>query len=301
MDLSMKESDAELRIKEQFKQIFTNPSKYPRFESNDDMPRFKFFDQENNRYPTYNRVTTKFQQKLTSTVIDHLKRHADPRIFSYAEPAWPKDYEDWTEAQKASYRADFKSYKGVDPGIEHGEGTQQNVSNLHWRYYDRPTGEDYVRYSFAELNFIIAEAALRNWIQADANSYFRKGIAASMEFYDTPSNQIEAYLARPENNLSAEPNSAIEQVNMEKYIAYFMNSSWEAYFNQRRMAVHRLGPDQDGVPHYKVGPSHYVTTAPIRWEYPRAELTDNEANVKEAIQQQFGGENLITGKMWLLK
>lgn len=36
---------------------------------------------------------------------------------------------------------------------------------------------------YAELQFILAEAAVRGWIGGNANAYYTKGISASMDFY----------------------------------------------------------------------------------------------------------------------
>lgn len=294
LDLSMKESDSDLNIRRRFQDIFSNRAKYPIFESNADMPRFRFFDQENNRYPTYNQITTRIQQKLTNTVVDYLVAHKDPRIFAFAEPAWPEGSEFWTDAERTVYRADFSSYKGLDPALVHGEGSQQRSSNLHWRYYENPTGEDYVKFSYSELNFILAEAVLRNWISGDAQHYYEQGINASLEFFEV-SDQGVARILPTDIRL------AIEEVNMQKYIGFFMNSAWEAWYNHRRMKAHGLGPDGQGVPAFKAGDSHFVTQPPLRWEYPQSEIFNNELNVKEALDRQFGGENDIDGLMWMIK
>lgn len=294
MDLSMKESDADLNIKKQFQDIVSNPVKYPIFESNSDMPRFQFYDQENNRYPTYNQITTRIQQKLTSTLVDYLVAHKDPRIFAYAEPAWPDGSDSWTDAERTSFRADFASYRGLDPAIVHGEGSQEVSSNLHWRYYEKPTGEDYVKFSYSELNFILAEAVLRDWIIGDAQYYYREGVAASLDFFEVSDPDFVLILP-------VDKKLAIEEVNMQKYVGYFMNSAWEAWYNHRRMKAHNLGTNGQGVPTFRAGDSHFVTEPPLRWEYPQSEIFNNEFNVKEAINRQFGAENDIDGVMWMIK
>lgn len=293
MDLSVKADDADLDIVGQFNRIVSDPATYPIFESNDDMPRFQFFDQENNRYPTYNQITTRIQQKLTTTMVDYLVATEDPRLFIFAEPAWPDDADAWPDAERVAYRAAFSSYRGIDPALVHGEGSKQHSSNLHWRYYENPTVEDYVKFSYSELNFILAEAALRGWIGGDAQSYYTTGIAASMQFFGVDATGYTSVLP-------AAPAAAIEQVNMQKYVAFFMNSAWEAWFNHRRLKAHGLGPDGQGVPTFYAGDSHYVTSPPLRWEYPQSEIFDNEVNVKAALDRQFGGENDIDGTMWMI-
>ena len=58
MELSIKEDDSDMNIKQEFNNVFSDPGKYPVFTSNTDMPRFKYYDQDGNRYPTYDRTTT---------------------------------------------------------------------------------------------------------------------------------------------------------------------------------------------------------------------------------------------------
>ena len=70
-----------------------------------------------------------------------------------------------------------------------------------------------------EQNFILAEAALRGWINGSAEEYYKKGIRASMEFIAqyTPAGEtynhgkeitaeyIDQYLAQPNVQLDMHP------------------------------------------------------------------------------------------------
>src|SRR5690606_41616834 len=100
-----------------------------------------------------------------------------------------------------------------------GDVSQQRSSNLHWRYYENPTGEDYVKFSYSELNFILAEAVLRNWISGDAQHYYEQGINASVEFFEE-SDQGVARILPTDIRLY------IEEVNRQSYNDDFFNYDW---------------------------------------------------------------------------
>lgn len=304
MDLSLKTADTDLNITQDFKKVFTNPATYPIFENNQDMPRFKFYDLDNNRAPTYDRITSKVHSKLTTTLVDYMKQTTDYRLFEYAEPAWPEGSDAWTDAQKDAFRAQFSSYIGLDPGGIFGDEVKKTCSNIHWRYYEIPTAEDYCKFTFAELNFIIAEACARQWIDADAGTYYKRGVEASMAFYGVKTEDMETYWQNPTSQFvgTSDANKAIEQINMQKWVAYFMNSNWEGYYNNRRTGIHGLGPNQDGVPHFKMGQSFLVTQMPMRWMYPQSEYNTNYDHVTEAVNRQFGkAEETQFDLMWMLK
>ena len=63
------------------------------------------------------------------------------------------------------------------------------------RYVDYAPGEPFIRMGYAEQNFILAEAALRNWIDAEPSVYYKKGIEASCTFLATytPDDKIYNY------------------------------------------------------------------------------------------------------------
>lgn len=288
MDLSMKENDKDIDIKKRFNDIFTNPNKYPIFENNQDMPRFKFFDLKDNRAPTFDRTTTKVQTKLTSTIVDFLKETKDPRIFTFAEPAWPDGFDRWTNEEKEEFRNDFDNYYGLNPGGLWGDEVKKKASNLHWRYHDNPVVEDYCKFTFAELNFILAEASARKWIQGDTKSLYKSGVEASMKFFEIGDDQIDIYWE--DESVKLDVDNTLEQINMQRWIAYFMNSNWEAYYNIRRTKSHMLGNNFDGVPSLKISPNHYTSKMPMRWMYPQSEYNTNKNNVEMAVRDQFKKE-----------
>ena len=58
-----------------------------------------------------------------------------------------------------------------------------SCSKLNNRYLETEVGEPFIRIGYAELQFILAEAALRKWITGEgAEGYYKSGIRAAMEF-----------------------------------------------------------------------------------------------------------------------
>jgi hypothetical protein len=103
---------------------------------------------------------------------------------------------------------------------------------------------------------------------------------------------FNTYYADPAVQLSATPATAINQIVLQKYIAFFENSGYEAYFNWRRTGV----PAFDG----GVGVGNNGTV-PVRWAYPVSEQTVNTANHTAALTSQGFGADDLNQKMWLIK
>jgi hypothetical protein len=82
------------------------------------------------------------------------------------------------------------------------------------------------------------------------------------------------------------------QILLQKYLAFFMNSGQEAYFNWRRT----------GVPTFLTGAgSGNSGRVALRYQYPTAERANNKTNVEAAISAQFGAIDDINAKMWIIK
>jgi hypothetical protein len=145
---------------------------------------------------------------------------------------------------------------------------------------------------YPEQEFLIAEAISRNWITGagTALQHYNNGITGSMEFYGISGGAITTYLAGP--NVVFNPANAIPMIITQKYIALFMQSGWEAFFEQRRT----------GIPTLNVGPGTYNSgKVPKRWLYPQSEYDYNTQNVDAAIQSQYSGSDNVNGVMWILQ
>ena len=86
--------------------------------------------------------------------------------------------------------------------------------------------------------------------------------------------------------------AGLNKILLQKYLAFFQNSGWEAYYNFRRT----------GIPAFSTGVGIGNNgQIPKRWAYPSSEQQRNADNLQATLQSQFGGTNDINGEMWLIK
>jgi len=287
MSLSAKEGNARLNIREQFRQIVENPARYPIFTANADNAALPYYDRDGNRYPYFNNNAIKTAYYLDESFVNLLKERQDPRLFSFAAP-------EFRAASAGVPATDFNAYGGLTGDA----ALAQNIVRLNAgegspfdeRFYNQPTNEPSVALSYAEVQFILAEAAGRGWIGGDAATSYESGIRASMQFYGIAEEAINGYLAGPA--VAYDPARGLQMIATQKYLAMFMNSGWEPFYNQRRT----------GFPNFSAGGEGIINRGrvPRRWMYPESELQLNEANVREAINRQFPQGDDINGVMWLL-
>lgn len=287
ISLSVKENDTRLEIKKRFAEIVNNPADYPLFTGNADNAQLKFYDLQGNRYPYFNSNSMQTAYYMDETFINLLKLLQDSRLFRFADKA-PKF---------ASLSAtDFKAYGGGNGSAPKDENTARTlageVSKINPRYYNSPANEASIALGYAEQQFILAEGVVRGWISGSANDYYQKGIRASMQFYNIDETTINAYLMQTPVQLNAAANP-LANIITQKYIASFMNSSWQPFFEQRRTGFPVFDTTGAGVLNNKL--------IPKRWMYPESELRLNQQNVTGAIARQYPEGDNINGVMWLLK
>lgn len=285
MSLSNKTGNTNLDVINRFREIVENPDQYPIFTSNEDNAALHFHDLVDNRYPYLNNNNFKTAYYMEESFVDLLKARQDPRLFTFADP----------ESQGGDLpETDFAAYGGLDGSAPLADNTNRLVngegSRADARYYSDPVNEPSVLLSYAEVEFTLAEAAQRGWFTADPADHYEKGIRASFEFYNLSTDAQEAYLLQPE--VAYDPSKGIEMIVTQKYINYFLNGGWEAFYNHLRTGFPEFAVDGGGVLN--------DGQVPKRWMYPQDELQLNTANVQAAIQRQYPEGDNINGVMWLL-
>ncbi|CAL1518986.1 hypothetical protein MMC2321_02731 [Chitinophaga sp. MM2321] len=294
MHLSLKTGNQRLKVIDQFRSIYTNKEKYPIIESNGEMGALAFIDRPGNRYPTYgfNYLTT--ETRMCKTFTDLLKTNRDPRLFTLAEP------------MKDKPAGEFDSYDGIPANIAVTEMKkyEQQTSHIHKRYINNPVNEPYAMVTYADVELVLAEAAFRGWIATDPADHYYKGIRASCAADGVPASDVDDFVSSLP--VKFDPAKALQQINTQRYIAYFMNSKYESYYNHRRTRVTGFNPSLNdnvplGYPAYVIGPANKNNgRIPLRWMYSQNELDNNTTHVQEAIKAQYG-EDEINKSMWLLK
>jgi hypothetical protein len=281
LHLSKKESDTDLNIKQQFATVLGDATKYPLMTSNDDNGQITYTTSDvSNNNPNYLSNDLQSGVSLEKGFVNMLKELKDTRLFSFGDPV---------NGQTANV---FSSYVGVDAGLTQTD--QQNAgvsaSRINKRYIQSQTNEPHIFFGYAEQEFLVAEGISRGWVTGDAALHYNNGITASMEFYGITGSPVNTYLAQP--NVAYNVGNAIPLIQTQKYIAFYMNSGWEAFFEQRRT----------GIPTLSVGPgTQNDGKVPKRWLYPQGELTNNPTNLNAAIQSQYGGNDDTNAIMWVLQ
>lgn len=286
MSLSLKENNAKLGVKQRFQEIVNNPAQYPIFTSNSDNASLPFFDLEDNRYPYYNSNDLQTAYYMEETFVTLLQGLEDPRLPEFADRA----------PDGAALPADDLSAYGGVRGSDALDLNKERVvggeaSKIAARYYLDPVNEPSLAIGFAEVQFILAEAVRRGWISGDAEEYYKKGIEASMLFYDVPADSIAAYLAQPEVQMQG--GNELHAILTQKHISFFMNSGWQPFYEQRRTGIPALDVSGAGVLNQ--------SRVPKRWMYPESEFNLNRGNVAAAVARQFPEGDDINATMWLLQ
>jgi hypothetical protein len=289
MSLSKKESSTVLNIKQRFNDIVSNPGKYPLFSSNDDNGRLPYYNITGNQYPYYNDNSMKTDFYLDSSFVDILQGLKDPRLFVFGQ-ATPSS---------GLPENDFNAYDGLvgSAPLDYNTGKRGNgkASQINRRFAYEPVNEPGILMGYPELQFILAEAAVRGWISGSADAYYKKGIEGSLNFSnfnDTYSgSDIDTYLDQPA--ISLQPGSEIEQIITQKYISMFMNTGWQPFYEQRRT----------GFPTFETAGAGMLNGGkiPKRWMYPTLELNNNGTNVQKAVKSQYPDGDDINGAMWLIQ
>ena len=325
ISLSNKTSDAALSIPAQFASIVNNPSKYPVFTSQSDDWAFKYNPGSLNTFSTYPFNPSNFGSiaarfNMAATYVSALTGINDPRVFITTEPAWALAK---TDADPCQYKYFAGASTGEPLATMYGNANAGLYSFINrYRYYSNFTGDPNVLAGYKEMCFNIAEAITRGWVSgksyADAETWYKAGITASMAFYgiDVNKTSFTAHFLPPGNSsvtqvvaypftfnfsnyyaqssvtLSATPATAISQIVLQKYIVCFENSGYEGYYNYRRT----------GVPAFQggsgVGNNGII---PKRWAYQSSEQSQNKANYTAALSAQQFSANDLNQTMWLLK
>jgi hypothetical protein len=316
--LSNQAADADLNVPSQFALILGNPSQYPIMTGNSDNIQYNYNSQYN-RYPNNNQVygTQALRYNMAAAYTDSAASFNDLRVMMVAEPARGLGFADTS----------YSSYRGANSGLDLSKmaaGVNSNSTNIYsligrHRYYETLVGEPTFILSYPEMCLNIAEGINRGWAAGDAAAWYRMGIEADFAFYAVVDGANTVVFQKPSGLLGEDisytvqfsfdnyfngprvkydtgnPANALEQILEQKYLAFFRNSGYEAYFQWRRTGVPGFleGPDQPG---YGNG-----GTIPVRFQYPNTESTVNVVNYSSAIQSQYGGVDNINQRMWIIK
>lgn len=305
INLFRKTTDTDLKVVSRFQKIV---SSMPVFAGNDDNFQLKFFDKTGEKYPFYKENNQSYVYIMVSSlIIDSLKALNDRRLFYYANPSPVK-------VANGMAVSDWNAYTGPDPATLYSNITQiagsQDYSTINDKYLELPSGEPVYLLSYSELQFMLAEAAVRGWITGDAASYYNEGVIAAMKF--TVDNTINSatyhhnmpitddyvrniYLKQPAVAFAATTDQRLKQIFLQQYLSNYLQHPYNSFFEYRRT----------GYPVFPINPASNFNSPsdkiPVRWMYPQKELNFNGVAVNKAIQEQYAGSDNVNALMWILK
>jgi hypothetical protein len=231
-----------------------------------------------------------------STFVNYLKREKDPRLGALFV----------NRDEKGKDIAALTGYLSIAPGLywwdERADYTAPDGTVIpHTSKYCVISSPFYqlqapfLHMGYAEVQFLLAEAAVRGWISGDANTYYQQGIRAAMrqlEIYPgmqpISAQHVDAFVtAHPLNTAHA-----LEEINMQKWVALFPNG-YEAYANQRRSGWPLLAPVTDIGLESETGGKVFR-----RLFYPSAEAYTNTQHYREALARMGGKDDWLRHVWW---
>jgi hypothetical protein len=265
--------------------------------------------------------------KMCETLVEAMRSRNDPRLAVWANPVQiplvvDDDLPEGTDKIENGKRylspdvlasrnvalediSQNPDFVGIPPGIAGAQvynlspDANQAAFNPHVSWlndrYREPTGP-LLRarlISATEVNFILAEAALKGWaVGGTAESYYTKAIQSSFSTWGL-SGQVDSYLEQEMVKFDGTVKQLIEQ----KWI-----SSWtaaaEAWFDYRRT----------GYPELVAGPFTIRSVIPVRLYYMLEERNLNKANTEAAMDRlemtnfsEVDGANSAWSKPWVIQ
>jgi len=242
-------------------EILSSPETYPIFTGNDDYAELNHANVIGSRNKMFDVFSTRSDWNISTTLVDKLLELDDDRINVYALPL-----SDGT-------------FAGLPNGLTDDAASSISASTIGQKFLDPEAPS--ILMTYAELMFVLAEAALDGDIPGDHMEYLEKAISGSFEQHG---------LEMPADYISRLGNVDKETVMTQKWIALF-GQGIEAWTEYRRTGFPQMPtPDPNAI---------FVNEGvlPTRIEYPPSEYSLNMNNLEEGIQMLGGSDNMRT-KLW---
>lgn len=149
-------------------------------------------------------------------------------------------------------------------------------------------------FDYAELQFLLAEAAEKNLIpggSAQAKTYYDAGITASFVDWGLTAASATTYLASPKVDYNNVLSGATwkQKIGMQAWFALY-NRGYEAYNSYRRLDFPVLASPTSAK-------NKGIMFVPVRYTYPGVEASINGTNYKKAASD-IGGDLFETKIFW---
>lgn len=264
-------------------------------QSNEDNAALTYLDAFPNQFPLLPLKTGDFEAvAFSQTALDVMNQYNDPRLARYARP----DNDDFSSAA---------TFSGAVNGSNNANCSKVG-SRLGVQYYNisaqttaaelgLPIAEGIIM-TYAEVEFLLAEAAAKGWINADIETHYRSGIAASMTYNQVNPEPFGYNSVDDFYNNSGVAYSEVTDIWEQKWLALFFHGL-EPYFEVRRWYA-ESGMSWDGIP-FLDPPCDNLNNdvLPMRFLYPGQEQSLNAENYQEAVAR-LGGNDFNT-TVWVVE
>lgn len=232
---------------------------------------YNFLADENNDNPWQDRFQTRLDFNISKPMADLMLATNDPRLPVFADVA--------VLTQK---------YVGMPYGLEQGAAGaipngQVSFLGIDMREQSSP---GYVM-TYSQMQFSLAEGAMRGWITGDAKTFYEAGIKASFEQYGVyGAANYAAFIADPA--VAYSPAKGKEQIITQKWVSLY-TYGYEAWAEFRRTGFPKLTPAPNPISVSKI--------IPLRQAYPTTERDLNGANYTAALTM-LGGKDELDMPVW---
>ena len=254
--------------------------------------------------------------RWSKTLIDQLKKSDDPRLGVIGEI--PNDGLAKNSDQNLSGNREASAQLGLPNGYDLQAGATDISRSSNYPggtgigsdfaplgKYSRPSTKIYLKLggpifilSYAEIEFLLAEAKVRGWnIAGTAKLHYANGLTGAIQSLAQldPSAALEAnkVAAFVNQNPLDETNkqSALRDINTQYWVATGTNFNFiEAWLNWKRSDYPKLIPIN-----YKGNVTN--GSIPRRMIYLSTEILNNPQNYKDAVSRLIGGD-VLTARVW---
>ena len=273
--------------------MVSDPDTYPIFVDNTDNAALAYLGSAPNNHPINENRKTRDDHRISKTLIDQM----------WAE----SPYVDWRVALYAELDGN-NTYEGLPNGLTSAKAAAYNGNGLKYTsklgvYFTEATAPGMLM-SYAELQFILAEAAFKNYISGDAEAFYYAGIYGSYaQFGDALVEAADHNIGIPDPSWTSDSLAAdfiandvfgwdetkgMELIATQRWTATF-DQGLQSWFEWRRTGFPILVPAEDGMNNGKI---------PVRVSYPTDEAARNPSKLAEAVTLLGGPDDLNTRVWW---
>lgn len=285
--------------------------------------KLQYSENPNATNPMYNGETMRIYSAGSKLVVDNLKLLNDRRLFYFLEPALSQ-----VAPLGTKLPSDYDAYAGAPTELNPQTLALNRAANIYSlvniRYTISRTGDPWLKTTYSEQCFIIAEAIEEGWLTGDAKAYYENGVKAQLNYYKSltyylttgapgfapvtgqngvahgmPIDQpyIDGYFTgEAAYKTGGSKTDRLKQIWMQRWLVDFFQAGGSYYptFLRTGYPVFPLDPATSQNPEDK-------TKYPQRLKYDTQEQVTNPDNYKKAIDEQYGGFDGINKIPWYLQ